>query len=141
MNPREIAESASISHDHWPRPTTRTDGALLGRDYWLILSRPSESTTAADLAPLVDEHVSWLLELEHEGKVFLSGPLLDGPGTRPGSGITVLRARNAEEAARMAGGDPFVIAGLRSFDVYRWQINEGSIGVVVSLGSGDSAWH
>ncbi|WP_166459481.1 YciI family protein [Amycolatopsis pithecellobii] len=113
---------------------------LLGKDYWLIRSLPAETTTADDLTPLVDEHVSWLLGLEREGLVVLSGPLLDGPGARPGSGITVLRADDAEHAARLAGGDPFVVAGLRSFEVCRWRVNEGSIGVRLSLGTGTFHW-
>ena len=114
---------------------------LLGRDYWLAVWRPHDSTTAEDIAAVVDEHVEWLLGLESDGALLLSGPLLEGPGTRPGSGITVVRAADADEARRLAEQDPFVRAGLRTFDLFRWRINEGSVGVTLDLGSGSFRWH
>ncbi len=119
-----------------PGPSDR----LLRRDYWLIFSRPLQGTSGADIAAHVNAHLEWLLGLEADGMVVLSGPLLDGPGTGPGSGMTVFRARDADEAAQLASRDPLVTAGLRTFDVYRWQVNEGSIDVRISLGTGRYTW-
>jgi uncharacterized protein YciI len=113
---------------------------LLGRDYWLIVSRPTQGTSREDIGAVVPAHLRWLLALEAEGRVLLSGPLLDGPGVGPGSGVTVLRARDADEASRIAARDPFVVAGLRAFDVFQWRLNEGSISVTISLGTGRYAW-
>jgi uncharacterized protein YciI len=113
---------------------------LLGRDYWLVLSEPAPATTAADIAEHVDEHVAWLLKLEAEGTVFLSGPLVSGPGTGPGSGITLLRTANAGQAAEIAATDPFVLAGLRTFRVFGWRVNEGAIRLQLSLGTGGFTW-
>ncbi len=113
---------------------------LLGRDHWLVLSHPLPGVTPGAVAEVVDEHVTWLLELEAAGRVVLSGPLLDGPGVGPGSGVTVLRADDADDAARLAGGDPFVRAGLRRSEVFRWRVNEGSVGITVSLGTGRFHW-
>ncbi len=114
--------------------------ALLGRDYWLVLSTPAESTSAADIERHVDAHLAWLLKLEVDGAVFLSGPLTSGPGARPGSGVTVLRAESAERASEIAATDPFVLAGLRSFEVLGWRINEGTIQIRLSLGTGTYGW-
>jgi hypothetical protein len=113
---------------------------LLGRDYWLVLSTPEPSVTAADIGQHVDEHVAWLLGLEAEGTLFLSGPLVSGPGTGPGSGVTILRAPAAEDAATIAAADPFVQAGLRTFQVFGWRVNEGAIGVQLCLGAGGYTW-
>jgi uncharacterized protein YciI len=120
--------------------TPRAAG-LLGRDYWLVHSAPHDTTTPEQIAAVVDEHVEWLLGLESAGVVVLSGPLLDGPGARPGSGMTVLRAADADAARAIADQDPFVTAGLRTFDLFRWRVNEGSIAVTVELGSGSFRWH
>lgn len=54
--------------------------------------------------------------------------------------MTVLRAGDEETARRIAAEDPFVRAGLRTFEVYRWRVNEGSVGVRVSLGTGGYEW-
>ena len=72
--------------------------------------------------------------------LFLSGPLLSGPGTGPGSGVTVIRAADASAAHSIAARDPFVLAGLRTFTVHRWRLNEGSIGIRISLGTAAYDW-
>ncbi|WP_432838325.1 YciI family protein [Dactylosporangium sp. CA-092794] len=113
---------------------------LLGRDYWLIRSIPAAHTTDADVLAHVEEHLDWLLKLEADGVVFLSGPLTSGPDVRPGSGVTVLRAGSAEEARAIALGDPFVRAGLRTAEVYGWRVNEGAIRVQISLGTATYEW-
>jgi uncharacterized protein YciI len=117
-----------------------THRRLLGRDYWLILSTPANGVAAADIAGHVEEHLDWLLALEAAGVVVMSGPLTEGPGARPGSGVTVLRAQSAEDASEIAAGDPFVTAGLRTFEAFRWQVNEGAIRVQLSLGTGTYTW-
>jgi uncharacterized protein YciI len=114
--------------------------ALLGRDYWLILSTPASATGQADIDARAPEHIAWLLGLERDGVVFLSGPLLSGPGTGPGSGVTVLRADSQDQAGSIAANDPFVVKGLRTFTVHRWRLNEGSIGVRLSLGAATYDW-
>ena len=113
---------------------------LLGRDYWLILSTPVEGTDQDAIDSRVGEHVRWLLGLERDDVLFLSGPLLSGPGTGPGSGATVIRAASADAAWSVAAGDPFVRAGLRTFTVHGWRLNEGSIGVRISLGTATYDW-
>jgi uncharacterized protein YciI len=113
---------------------------LLGRDYWLVLSTPAAGTDRAAIEKHVEDHVAWLLKLEREDVLFVSGPLLSGPGVRPGSGVTVLRADDEESARRIAAADPFVLAGLRTFEVYRWRLNEGSVTVRMSLGTGTYEW-
>jgi uncharacterized protein len=113
---------------------------LLGHDYWLVLSTPAEGTDQAGIDSRVGEHVRWLLQVERDDVLFLSGPLLSGPGTGPGSGATVIRAADADAAEAVASRDPFVLAGLRRFTVHRWRLNEGSIGVRISLGTATYDW-
>jgi uncharacterized protein YciI len=127
-----VNSAPAIHHD----PRSR----LLGRDYWLVTATPGADTTSADIAALVPDHVTWLLDLEEQGLVLASGPLTSGPGTGPGSGITVLRAPSEDEARAIAEQDPFVLAGLRTFVIQGWRLNEGSISVRVSLGTGTYEW-
>lgn len=56
------------------------------------------------------------------------------------AGGTVLRAESAERARAVAQADPFVVAGLRTVEVFGWRVNEGAIQVRVSLGTGTYAW-
>jgi len=121
-------------------PTPPNMAALLQRDYWLIRSTPAATTTPTDVEKCAPSHVRWLLGLEASGTVLLSGPLLSGPGVAPGAGITVVRADTEQRAVDIANSDPFVITGLRTFEVFLWRINEGSIGVRLSLGTGTYDW-
>ena len=74
-------------------PAAAGPAGLLARDYWLILSTPEAGTSQADVDACAPEHIAWLLGLERDGVLFLSGPLLSGPGTGPGSGVTKILDR------------------------------------------------
>jgi uncharacterized protein YciI len=83
-----------------------------------------------DLKPYLAEHLSYMIALEREGKLFASGPF--GDGTR-GDGMTIVRAADAEEARALALRDPFVINGIRTFKIERWTVMEGSLGVTLNF--------
>ena len=110
---------------------------LLGRDCFAGWSTPAPGTTAADLAPHLDDHLAWLRSLEVDGTLVLSGPLVDDP---PGTGLTVVRAADAAAAQGVLERDPFVLARLRTVAVHRWRLNEGTVGITVSLATGTFAW-
>jgi len=83
-----------------------------------------------DLKPYLAEHLSYMIALEREGKLFASGPF--GDGTR-GDGMTIVRAADAEEARALALRDPFVINGIRTFKIERRTVMEGSLGVTLNF--------
>ena len=109
--------------------------AMPGAPLWVIRWTPREGVSAADTEAALDAHLEWMLGLEGAGYVVASGPLTSGPGVAPGSGLTVLRAASAEEAAALAADDPFVTKGLRGFEVFGWRVLEGALTVRVSFGT------
>ena len=48
-------------------------------------------------------------------------------------GLTVLRAKDLNEARALAEGDPFFVNGLRTFELKEWTVMEGTLGVRVNL--------
>ena len=75
------------------------------------------------------------------GVIVMSGPLTEGPRTcGPARASPCCGRQSAEHAREIAAGDPFVAAGLRTFEVFRWQVNEGAIRVQLSLGTGTYTW-
>ena len=124
-----------------PSPEPEVDvSKLLGQDYWVVRWLPHEGTTAEDIGGHLQAHLAWLLDLERRESLFLSGPILEGPDVRPGAGMTVVRASDLAAASEIAAEDPFVVAGRRTFQVFRWRLSQGKINIRLSLGTGTYSW-
>jgi uncharacterized protein YciI len=74
-----------------------------------------------------------MIGLEKKGVLFASGPLAEADGRTRGDGLTILRAASSEDARRIAEADPFVVAGLRTFELREWTVMEGSLGIKVNF--------
>ncbi|AXK80919.1 hypothetical protein DW352_10605 [Pseudolabrys taiwanensis] len=98
---------------------------MLGKKLFVVLWKAHEG---AQLGPVLHEHLQFMIDLEKRGVLFASGPL---SGT-PGDGLSVLRAASMDEAQAIAERDPFVLKGLRTFDLREWTVMEGSIGLTIN---------
>ena len=104
---------------------------MLRKKLYVVLSKP---VVAPDkLQPLLSAHLEYMIGLEKRGHVFASGPLADGAGPPTGAGLTVLRAKDLNEARALAEGDPFFVNGLRTFELKEWTVMEGTLGLRVNL--------
>src|SRR5438105_13428330 len=68
----------------------------------------------ADLAPLIADHLQYMIDLERDGKLFGSGPLDFGKSS---DGMAILRVDSEAEAREIANGDPFVRTDVRTFTI------------------------
>jgi uncharacterized protein YciI len=104
---------------------------MLRKKFYVVLSKP---VVAPDkLQPFLSAHLEYMIGLEKRGLVFASGPLADGPGPPTGAGLTVLRAKDMNEARALAEADPFFVNGLRTFELKEWTVMEGTLGVRVNF--------
>jgi uncharacterized protein YciI len=101
------------------------------RKFYALLSQPSP--TPEKLKPLLPAHLEYMISLEKSGVLFASGPLSDGKGPPTGAGLTILRVTGIDEARALAEADPFVLNGLRTFELKEWTIMEGTLGLRVNL--------
>ena len=113
------------------------DGAAQAHDMANALRKPLYvmTRTIRDvtlIAPAMDDHHRWLIALEKQGRIFASGPTFERDG-RPAAGMTVFRAASHEDAEAMAAQDPFVTCGAAHFEIMRWQLNEGRIGISIDF--------
>ena len=104
---------------------------MLRKKLYVVLSKPA--VTPDKLQPFLSAHLEYMIGLEKRGHVFASGPLTDGEGPPSGQGLTVLRAKDANEARALAEADPFFINGLRSYELKEWTVMEGTLGLRVNL--------
>jgi uncharacterized protein YciI len=107
--------------------TASTQG-MLDRTLYVALSRLA--TPDAVLAPVLAAHLAFMIELEARGVLFASGPFVSD-GKPSGAGLTIVRAGSADEARAILAGDPFVVAGLRAFEIHEWHLMEGALHLTV----------
>jgi uncharacterized protein YciI len=105
---------------------------MLKKKLYDVLSMPLDG--GGDKLPMHQPaHLEYMIANEKKGIVFASGPLSEADGTQRGRGLTVLRAASVEEARAIAAQDPFVINGVRTFELREWTVMEGSFGVTVNF--------
>jgi len=102
---------------------------MLGRQLYVIHTVPKASREELDR--LLPEHLQHQIRLEKEGIMFAAGPMANEDGT-PAGGLIVIRAKDFAAARAIADSDPFHKAGLRTYTLRRWTVNEGSYGVRVN---------
>ena len=103
---------------------------FLGREMYLVVTRPVRGPGIDDQR--LADHLAHQIWLEKQGIMFAAGPLYARGSPVPEAGMFVLRAKSFEEAEEIAKGDPLHKAGLRTFTLQKWRINEGSYTVTVN---------
>jgi uncharacterized protein len=101
---------------------------MLRQELFVVTTTPARSPQIRAMLP---EHLDYQVQLEREGKLFGAGPLYEQHSDVPYAGMIILRAANLEEARAIANADPFHKAGLRSYTINKWLLNEGSMTVTV----------
>jgi uncharacterized protein YciI len=109
----------------------------LKKTLWVIHSRVTGEREAVRAHLLA--HLRHQASLEKAGVLFAAGPLADEEGKPTGTSMTVVRAGDVAEARRIAEADPMHAAGVRSFTLSRWSINEGRIIVTVDIADGTAS--
>lgn len=104
---------------------------MLRKTLYVVLSKGN--ATADQIGALLPQHLEYMIGLEKKGLLFASGPLTADQGKPAGDGLTILRAKSAEEACNIAAADPFVVNKLRAFEVREWTVMEGSLGLKVNF--------
>jgi len=99
------------------------------RDGAVVITRPVRSP---EIAARLADHLAHQVALEKAGVLFAAGPLFAPGSAVPEAGMFVLRAKSFGEAEAIAWGDPLHEAGLRTFTIQRWRVNEGSYTVTVN---------
>jgi uncharacterized protein YciI len=110
------------------RELTKT---MLRKKLYVVLSKGG-GAAPEKIAEHLPRHLEYMIGLEKKGVLFASGPLAEADKTR-GDGLTILRAANAQAAREIAEADPFVVNGLRSFELREWTVMEGSLGIKVNF--------
>lgn len=102
---------------------------FLNKDFFVIVTRPCVSP---EIQEVIEQHLDNQIKLEKEGVMFAAGPLYEEGGEFAVAGMFVIRAGSWEEARAIADADPLHQMGLRTYEMHRWRVNEGSYTVTVN---------
>lgn len=104
---------------------------MLRKRLWIVITKavaPPE-----ELSKLLEALLQHQIRLEKEGIMFGAGPLSNPDGSPTGTGMIIIRAETEPDARRIADQDPFHSAGLRTYTLQQWSLNEGRINITVDF--------
>jgi hypothetical protein len=104
---------------------------LLHKQLYIAVTEPL-SSPEIERSGKLREHILGQIDLERRNILFGAGPLQDEGSDRPTRGMFIIRASSFEEARSILDQDVFHAAGLRTYKLQRWSLNEGSITVKVN---------
>jgi uncharacterized protein YciI len=95
------------------------------KTYYLVflLRGPNRSQDSTEVAKIQEAHLAHLTKMHKDGKMALSGPVLDDQDLR---GICVYDVKSLEEAKTLAEADPAVEAGRLKVEVHPWMSMRGA---------------
>ena len=110
---------------------------VLGMELYVYETRLSGDIK--DMVTYLPQHLEYQLELERKGIMFGAGPLfeLDKPKGPPVAGMIIIRAESLEHAREIADADPMHRAGVRTYKLRKWFLNEGSLEVSLKFSAQD----
>jgi uncharacterized protein len=111
------------------KPLEKVLEGLLHKELYIAVTGP---LGGPGLAEKLHEHILGQIELERSHILFGAGPLQDEGTDRPTRGMFIIRASSFAEARSILDGDVFHKAGLRTYKLYRWSLNEGSITLTIN---------
>jgi hypothetical protein len=111
------------------KPLEQIVAGLLHKELYIAVTEP---LGGAGLVDHLHEHILGQIDMERRHVLFGAGPLQDEDKDRPTRGMFIIRASSFAEARAILDQDVFHKSGLRTYKLYRWSLNEGSISVTVN---------
>ena len=96
----------------------------MGAELFFYVTRPTGSFE--DVVEILPAHMDFIHGIEDSGVMVMGGQTtFEAAADAGGYGLVVIRASSFEEAREIAESDPMHTTGVRDFELFRWNINEG----------------
>jgi uncharacterized protein len=112
-----------------PKALDAIMAGLLHQELYIAVTSP---LTGPGLPEKLHEHILGQIDMERRHVMFGAGPLQDEDKDKPTRGVFSIRASSFAEARSILDQDVFHKAGLRTYKLYRWSLNEGSIRLTIN---------
>ena len=130
-----LAQKSGDSAPHMKEPMRPKQA--LGLELYVYETRLSGDPK--EMVTYLPEHLEYQLELERKGIMFGAGPLFeqDKPKGPPIAGMIIIRADSMEHAREIADADPMHKAGVRTYTLRKWFLNEGALEIGLKFSAQD----
>ena len=99
---------------------------MLKKTLFVAISRVAAPANA--IKPFLAEHLAYMNALEAAGRLWASGPFIEG-GELVGDGLTILSTSTIEEARQAMEEEPLIKTGLCTLKLRKWELRQGRIDV------------
>ncbi|MEO0425363.1 MAG: YciI family protein [Pseudomonadota bacterium] len=96
----------------------------MNAELYFYVTRPTNSFE--EVVEVLPAHMDFIHSIEESGVMVMGGQTTaEGAADAGGYGLVVIRAASFEEAREIAERDPMHETGVRSFELFKWNVNEG----------------
>jgi uncharacterized protein YciI len=107
------------------------------RNYFVALWTDNATRSDDDFLEVLPEHFEHMTKLEADGVMFGSGPFTQPEGVAETlESMTIVRADSHAAAAAIFDAMPMARHGLRTYDLFAWNMSVGSVSVRVGMRGG-----
>ena len=104
---------------------------MLRKQLWVIITK--RVAPPEDVRKHLKAHLEHQISLEKQGIMYGAGPATVPGETEPAFGLIIIRASDRDEARRIADRDPMHSSGVRTYELYRWSMNEGRLSITLDF--------
>jgi uncharacterized protein len=104
---------------------------MLKKQLWVIISK--RTAPPEEMRKHLKAHLEHQISLEKQGIMYGAGPATVPGENEPAFGLIIIRASDGDEARRIADRDPMHSSGVRTYDLYRWSMNEGRLSITLDF--------
>jgi uncharacterized protein YciI len=104
---------------------------MLKKQLWVIISK--RTAPPEEMRKHLKAHLEHQISLEKQGIMYGAGPATVPGENEPAFGLIIIRASDGDEARRIADRDPMHSSGARTYELYRWSMNEGRLSITLDF--------
>ena len=104
----------------------------MGAELYFYITLPE--VPFEQIVDVLPAHMDFVHTIEDGGIMVMGGQITpDGLADAGGRGLIVIRAGSFEEARAIAARDPMHVSGVRSYQLYKWNVNEGVTNITLKF--------
>lgn len=104
----------------------------MGAELYFYITLPK--VPFEEIVEVLPAHMDFVHTIEDGGIMVMGGQITpEGLADAGGRGLIVIRAESFEEARAIADRDPMHVSGVRSYELYKWNVNEGVTNITLKF--------